>query len=600
MSVKGFHIGGQTQQYNYPNLDNTPTIPSKTSDLTNDSGFVTEDALSAVESAIDGVGADQDYGYLASVDKKYLTSANAESTSNLLSHTDYVRIPDNAIGITVRGYTAGASGSPTYSVNPSILFYDANKVFLGYFGTTDKSSEKTFSIESYPAAVYVRINQPGGNSPISKMIRWNYADKEYFGAYANGFVGRFTGAFTASQQTLNTGIKLKAGTTYCIKVHGTRESSFNIYGVGNTSNYKRIRPYFNELYFVNDSAERELAAFNGDATSFDSVDLEVFEVDSVQAKAESIPKTYRVDSFNPTAADYTSISKCLIDLKDDDSPKIIEIWGGDYNIFAEYTELYNAGLLEKYTGNDPSMDYFPYCVWVPPNTHIIGKGIVRLRWEPDPATDDITPNQCKTISPLNVAGSATIENVEVYCKNGRYCLHNDALGKAQFTGAVQRYINCRFYKYGNDTDAVSGSTYGFLATTGFGVDNSMRHVYENCVFVNYANNRAFYGHSRTGVISYEKNNSDITLTNCVFVSGGSPCIKLGNASSNRQIHIRTMFNGCSIQGLIRSGLEGSETSNCANGFDIQFLNCGNVTLQINDPDNEYPPQAYNTQLTVAT
>lgn len=598
MSVKGFHIGGQTQQYNYPNLDNTPTIPTAVSQLTNDSEFVNEAALNKVAEDIAEIGEAQNYGYLASVDFEYINSSGATASSNLLSHSDYIEIPDNAVSLTTRGLVLNADSTITYAVNPSFLVYDSNKALLGYYGTSTAESEKTFSLLDYPSATYVRINQPGGNSPTNKLIRWNYANKEFYKNYANGFVGSYTGAFTAAQQILNTGIMMKAGRTYCIKINGPREASFNIYGIGNNNNYKRIRPYFNELYFVNDSAERELAAFNGDATLFDSVDLEVFEVDSVQAKAESLPRTYRVDSFNPTTADYTSLSKCLLDLKDDDSPKIIEIWGGDYDIFAEYTELYNAELLEKYTGNDPSMDYFPYCVWVPPNTHIIGKGIVRLRWEPDPATDDITPNQCKTISPLNVAGSATIENVEVYCKNGRYCLHNDALGKVQFTGAVQRYINCRFYKYGNDTDAVSGATYGFLATTGFGVDNSMHHVYENCVFVNYANNRAFYGHSRTGVISYEKNNSDITLTNCVFVSGGSPCIKLGNASSNRQIHIRTMFSGCSIQGLIRSGLEGSETSNCANGFDIQFLNCGNVTLQINDPDNEYPARAYNTQLSV--
>lgn len=47
MSVKGFHIGGQTQQYNYPNLDNTPTIPTAVSQLTNDSGFVTQTALNS-------------------------------------------------------------------------------------------------------------------------------------------------------------------------------------------------------------------------------------------------------------------------------------------------------------------------------------------------------------------------------------------------------------------------------------------------------------------------------------------------------------------------------------------------------------------------
>jgi len=51
MSIAGFKIGvgGAVNRYNYPNLDNPPTIPTKTSDLTNDSGFQTAEE---VETAI--------------------------------------------------------------------------------------------------------------------------------------------------------------------------------------------------------------------------------------------------------------------------------------------------------------------------------------------------------------------------------------------------------------------------------------------------------------------------------------------------------------------------------------------------------------------
>ena len=35
-----------------------------------------------------------------------------------------------------------------------------------------------------------------------------------------------------------------------------------------------------------------------------------------------------------------------------------------------------------------------------------------------------------------------------------------------------------------------------------------------------------------------------------------------------------------------------------NAFDIQFLNCGDISLEINDPNDPYPPQAYNTELTL--
>lgn len=48
MSVKGFQVGNNVEKYDYTELDNKPTIPTKTSDLTNDSGFLTSAPVSSV------------------------------------------------------------------------------------------------------------------------------------------------------------------------------------------------------------------------------------------------------------------------------------------------------------------------------------------------------------------------------------------------------------------------------------------------------------------------------------------------------------------------------------------------------------------------
>lgn len=40
MSIKGFKIGENIESIDYDYLDNKPDIPSKTSDLTNDSNFL--------------------------------------------------------------------------------------------------------------------------------------------------------------------------------------------------------------------------------------------------------------------------------------------------------------------------------------------------------------------------------------------------------------------------------------------------------------------------------------------------------------------------------------------------------------------------------
>lgn len=474
-----------------------------------------------------------------------------------------------------------------------------------------------------------------------------------------GKVGSFTGAFTQTETIIAYNIILKKNTSYLIRFNNTRDGLINIYGHQNANNFKRVYAWMNEVVFTNDGTDRYLDFYNP-LGQLDSIDVDVFAIGSIEEKAEKVTTVYTVTK-DASTADYTSLSKCLIDLKDDHNPKVIEIWEGDYDIYAEYQELYTAGLLEKYQGTDPSMDYFNYCVWVPENTHLIGKGIVRLKWEPSKAeleADEMTGYQTCCISPLNVAATATIENIEVYCKNGRYCLHNDGLGISQFTGAVQRFINCRFYKYPNDKDDANNTSYGFNHTTGFGIDRSQHHVYENCVFENYVQARAFYGHSRLATVTGNKQSPDITLVNCVIdafkihkcitaittpapwdsskwengipdssvteleihnmIANAKPWsaastydvgdtlyvvsseyVKFGNSTTNTQnAQIRTMFNNCCVKGLIKSVKEGSGDPACKNAFDMQFLNSGEISVQITDSENKYPPKAYNTNLTI--
>ena len=418
-----------------------------------------------------------------------------------------------------------------------------------------------------------------------------------------GELYEYTGTFTA-KEIVQTDFVMEPNASYIVKFYSPRTGHINVFGTSNTGSYKSVYPWMDQTVFTNDGTARNLELYNPGG-QLDNINIKVFTVDSLALKTEDVPRVYRVTK-SATTGDYTSLSKCLYDLKDDHSPKIIEVWEGDYNIYAEYQELYDAGLLEIYTGNNPSMDYFNYCVWVPKNTHIIGKGLVRLKWMPDPETDSITPVQCRCISPLNVAATATIENVEVHCKNGRYCLHNDGLGKAEFAGAVQKYKDVKFYKYVNDTDADSGLSYGFAQTIGFGIDRSMHHIYDNCLFKNYSNSRAFYGHDRTtvgGVELTEAMSGNITLINCILDSECSDTdviCKFGNGIS-QNIHIPVMFNNCTfIRGWIQASNEGSATTIWPNSFDITFNNCGTVKVNIPDTSNKYPPKAYRTTMTLTT
>lgn len=402
-----------------------------------------------------------------------------------------------------------------------------------------------------------------------------------------GIVGRYTGAFTSDEQYINVPITLKANKTYVVKFKGTRTGTITIYPTGYGTDYKYLRTYNDQVTLVNDGTDRTLTLYNTNNTR-DSFELVVYEAEAVQNRKYIVDK----DSHS---GDYTSLTKCLLDLKDDMSPKTIEIWEGDYDIYQEYVDAE----VPIYTGDNPSAYYYDYCVWIPSNTHIIGKGIVRLKWMPLVADTDITAPQSKTVSPVNVGGSVILENVEVHCKNGRYCLHNDPSGVLKYTGAIQKYINCKFYKYENET--LDGTTLGFSPTTGFCLDRSMQHIYENCIFVNELSDRAFYGHRRgtiAGTDLTEAQSSSITLTGCAFVTDGVRGIKFGNGS-NDNIHIPVLFNNCMIDGKIVSVNETeTDPTTYKNAFDMTFLNCGDVTIEIADPDNMYPPKAYRTNLTV--
>lgn len=545
---------------------------------------------SELSSAIIDFMSSEDINYSANIYGKYVNSSGSLANNTLMRCSDFITIPEHAKSIKI-GNKIVISGA-TYIVNPAAVFFDENKTKISAFnGSGD------FVTSSIPVnAKYVRFNQANSTSP-------NVLDSSIMGCWFNfdvssdvlGIVGAYSGAFT-SQQQIATGIYLKANTTYFIRFYAPRTGSINVFGEGNNSNYKNVPAYFRETYFKNDNSIRQLRLYNTNGT-LDPIDIRVFEVDAPESKCEQVPKKYIVNKSSASSSDFTSLSACLLSLKNDDTPKIIEVWTGEYNILDEYKALWNAGLLPKYEGTNPSTEYYDYCVWVPKNTHIIGKGIVRLLWSPDPSTDEITPNQCKCISPLNVAGSAVIENIEIYCKNGRYCIHNDGAGKVEYYGAEQKYINVKCFKYTNDVEPGTLANYGFIHTIGYGIDNCMRHIYENCFFKNEANGYAFYGHARIPSGSLEYVNPDITVNNCVMLSNAANCVKFGNYGVDRNVHIRTMFNNCYFSGKITSILE-SGAGNCVNGFDIQFNNCGTITVEITDPNNAYPPAAYNTDMTI--
>ena len=269
-------------------------------------------------------------------------------------------------------------------------------------------------------------------------------------------------------------------------------------------------------------------------------------------------------------------------------PKTIYVEGGTYDIFAEYTAL---RLLSGDPPVNPNNGYWDYNVMIPSNTHVIGIGNVELVWEP--TSSQISAGWSETISPVNVAGSMTLENITIKCKNGRYCIHDDTLGKSEYFGAKKVYKNVRCYKEQNDTG------FGYESTIGFGFDARCSYVFENCSFYNEMGKTAFYGHTRAtdaGGTAYGVSNSPkISVSNCIIDAGAKENVAVGLRNvQNATQHIYTNINNSYIRGWVYLRDEGSATGNNDNAYDITLLNCTKVRVQdLYGENNDYPVKELN-------
>lgn len=497
----------------------------------------------------------------------YVNSSGAEVANSSLRCSDYITVPGYAQSVTIANKTT--INGTDYHIAPAIVYYDASRNIIA--ASTNNTDDVVSEI--IPAGtVYVRFNQPY-NDINTQFMRFNMYVRE---TLTDGYIAQFHGTFTSAAQQLQTGIILKAGTTYLIeRTTDVGDNRFNIFLSGYTGTYKTILSYTNYIRFTA-PGNAEMIVYNASGYLGD-INIKVYDNNATKFRMTKVPKVYTVDVTGSSYADYTSLTQCLLDLKNDKDEKTIYVHGGDYDIYQEYV---NANV-PVYTGSNWATDYWDYCVFVPDNTRIVGLGRVRLIWTP--TSVQVTEPQSKTVSPLNVAGSCSIENLEIVCKNGRYCIHDDALGKPEYTGAIHEFKNLILRKQVNDANR------GYAMTIGFGLDSEMTMSYENCQMFNANTERIFYGHNRS--VGYaNKHSGKIFLKNCILDGPGQNTIALDNLAAANQLQIRTDIDNCYISHDIwlRNGNAGAE-----NTFDLTLLHSGTPTITIDDTGNLYPPKIYN-------
>lgn len=312
------------------------------------------------------------------------------------------------------------------------------------------------------------------------------------------------------------------------------------------------------------------------------------------------PKVYRVGADK----EYTTVTAAMKATQFNyDQEQIILIDGGEYDIFQEYVD--NNVPVPPTPSQDPSFNpstnYVNYNVWVNKNVHIIGLGNVILKCMPEPADLNYNENWSKVLSPLNVREGCTIENIEIWAKNCRYCIHDDYNYVVATNDAIKKYINVTCKRFAR----TSGTNYGWPEVIGIGAGKRQRIEFHNCKFFSEFNNTAnFYIHSRDETYIDAVNTAPLTeyecsryvLDHCIISQPGTfnGVLKIANVSTTNTQHIYfDMLNTYVSGGMLVCDIENNSTGNHSNVFDITQLMCNSITNTVRDSSNPYPVQVYN-------
>lgn len=294
------------------------------------------------------------------------------------------------------------------------------------------------------------------------------------------------------------------------------------------------------------------------------------EFEDVEKKVE----VYRVG----TTRKYKNFTSCIRDLKDNKNKKIIYVDPGVYSIFHEMGGSNFALSIENETSYSKVNDI------VPPNTKIVGIGYVEFDFLP--TVDQIGYNASQLLSPLNICGSCTIENISIVAQNCRYCIHDETGSNEQYFGSVKKYKNVRCFKL--DAGTKNGKVYGKAHAYACGFTEDMLFKFENCYFEGEW--AAFYMHNSDFSFVHSP---QITINNCIFKTrkskGDGSALSLTSFSEKTQ-QINTFISGSYFSSNLK--LDTGSTSKVKNAYNVTLLNCNDVDVVVGNMINQFTPSIY--------
>lgn len=263
-----------------------------------------------------------------------------------------------------------------------------------------------------------------------------------------------------------------------------------------------------------------------------------------------------------TGGDFETFTEMLIALKDNTNKKTVYISEGVYDI---YEEMGGDAYLATIT-NPGALNWRDVCHVVPDNTTIIGIGKVVLTWEPSSSAVG-SDAMAFLFSPLNLSGSATIENIEIRATNCRYAIHDETSSLSRWNNVNRKMKNVHAV-HTNGTYHPTEQAYGAgIAPTGV-------YEFENCMFENDADWFIFSMHATNMTANDE---TIVNIKNCIIRNKDSmtmrgndrPVIGFGSVSTEQR-YIDVNISGCWLAGGVRKYPEGN-VANIDNAFKLTMI-----------------------------
>lgn len=282
--------------------------------------------------------------------------------------------------------------------------------------------------------------------------------------------------------------------------------------------------------------------------------------------------SYAAEYHVGAGQEYTTFHACIAALDEDDTPKTVHVYGGTYDVLSE---LGGADFLAGLTGSE---NWYDVCDVIPPNTHVIGHGNVIFDLTIPSGT---ASNIAVLLSPINMMGSATIENITVNCNGGRYCVHAEGERQTAYDNAVWRIINCKLNK--------SNSISGVDNVIGSGINNGDYFEIRDCVITN-SGNAGILVHDQQTVSGSYPYSPRIFVTNCAIDVAYYPIVMSSTHSGATSGALLEMtVNNCFVNNKFMRKIGNGN----ADVFKVTYINTPHRTQNGDGILNIIPDTEYN-------